>query len=140
MQLVICIILSADPGRRAQYSFTCVGPKTCHDIPNPKSKTRNPKFKIQNWHKKVCYITLQNPKFKIQNPKFKIQNSKSKIQNSKSKIQNPKSKIQNQWLEVRGNSVTVPRGQRLESSLARLDSLPVHLCFYSHGAKIVGQT
>ena len=78
---------SAEPGRRAQYIFTCVGPKKCHEVPNPKSK-------IQNLHIKICYITLQNPESKIRNPKSKIRNPKSKVQ--KSEIQNPKSEIQNQ--------------------------------------------
>ena len=77
---------SADPGRRAQYIFTCVGPKKCHEVPNPKSK-------IQNLHIKICYITLQNPESKIRNPKSKIRNPKSEIQSPK--IRNPKSKTQN---------------------------------------------
>ena len=92
---------------------------------NPKSKIQNPKSKIpkiQNpkskipeiWgHKKICYITVQNPKspksakkvwiwdFGLGDFGFWISARKSKIQNPKSpksKIQNPKSprsKIQN---------------------------------------------
>ena len=108
---------------------------------------------------------LQNPKSKIRNPKFKIQNPKfaqkellhnapkSESQNPKSKTQNPKSKTGQKSLDFGrnrildgsgnvplGNSVTVPRGQRLKSPVVHLDSLPGHPSFYQHWAKIVGQT
>jgi len=78
---------------------------------------------------------------------------KSESQNPKSKTQNPKSKTGQKSLDFGrnrildgsgnaplGNSVTVPRGQRLKSPVVHLDSLPGHPSFYQHWAKIVGQT
>ena len=106
---------SADPGRRAQSSYSYVESKICFQFctqtfsspqpQNPKSKIpKTPKIQnskspnLRRWapHIKICYITVQNPRSKIptiQNPK----SPKSKIP----KIQNPKSpkskipKIQN---------------------------------------------
>ena len=136
------------------------------EIQNPKSKIQNPKSKIQNPKSKNPKSKIQNPKSEIQIQNSPIQNLPPNcyitIQNPTSKIQNSQNSAEKVWildwgiLDFRfrildsgfwagledvplGNSVTVPRGQRLESPLARLNSLPVHLFFYAHGARIVGQ-
>ena len=89
--LLTCLMLRNPPTRVGVTSILILcRVQNVVQNPNPKSKLRNQKSKIQNPKSKI-----RNPKSKIQNPKSKIRNPKSKIQNPKSKIRNPNSKIQN---------------------------------------------
>ena len=61
-----------------------------------KNLSQNPKSETQNLHIKICYIMFPNPESKIRNPKPKIQNLGGwgpHIKNCYITIQIPKSKI-----------------------------------------------
>ena len=121
-------------------------------IQNPKSEIRNPKSKICTAKSKIQKSRIQNltPNFGALGASHKelLHNDpKSKFPKFGRKSLDFGFGIGELWIldsgfwilggpgdVPLGNSVTVPRDQRLESSLVRLNCLPVHL-FLTHGGQ-----
>ena len=91
---------------------------------NVRSKIQNPKSKICTKRSATYCSKIQNRKFQIRNAKFGAVGASQKAlrhNDPKSKLLKIRSEKFGFWRGPRdvplGNSVTVPRGQRLESSL-----------------------